>query len=245
MLNKVNHMKNLIISIIMVIPLVTFAQLTGYWQTDAGGCYQVRQDGNEVWWIGERGPEIRSSITFHGVLAGNQLTGQWCDMPSHDRQNCGEGLTLRIEDNNRMVKTGETAAYYGKVWTRTSEENCSDCVIVWQSDLTTCTPILCGDYPANNGEYLGKAEIIVCSDETVKVNLSGIINKQTGKNIGAVTFEVYYLTFNNQNWEGDSLGSFTTDANGNFSGEISGTVSLPINKSFVLNANGRSQFITR
>ena len=232
----------------MIFPLLSFAQLTGYWKTDVGGCYQIMQDGNEVWWIGARGPNIRSSISFHGVLAGNQLTGKWCDMPSHDKQNCGEGLSLRIENNNRMVKIGETVSYYGKVWTRSSASDCSECEVVWQSDFVTCTPNICGKYSVNKGEFTvsstGKAEVIVCQDKSVRVNLFGIINSQTGKSIGSVTFEVYYLTFRNQSWEGDSLGSFTTDANGNYSGELSGTVSLPVNKSFTLNSNNRSQFIS-
>jgi hypothetical protein len=111
-------MKNLIISILMLIPLSTFAQLTGYWQTDNGGCYQIRQNGNEIWWAGESSDIQRPTNVFHGTIAGNMLTGQWCDLPSNPSQGCEQTIALRIENNNRLVKISSSAPYNGSVWTR-------------------------------------------------------------------------------------------------------------------------------
>jgi len=111
-------MKNLFILILLLLSCSTFGQLTGYWQTDNGGCYQIRQDGNEVWWAGETSDIQRANNVFHGVIAGNNLTGIWCDMPSNSTQGCRESLSLRIENNNRMVKVASSSPYNGRVWTR-------------------------------------------------------------------------------------------------------------------------------
>ncbi len=113
-------MKKIIISILLLIPLSTFSQLTGYWQTDVGGCYQIRQNGNEIWWAGESSNIQRPSNVFHGTIAGNMLTGQWCDLPSSANQGCEQTLALRIENNNTLVKTASSAPYNGSTWTRQS-----------------------------------------------------------------------------------------------------------------------------
>lgn len=114
-------MKSLVIfSLFLFLAMSSFAQLTGYWQTENGGCYQIRQNGNEVWWAGEAPGVQRPSNIFHGAVAGNNLTGIWCDLPSSPTQGCGQSLSLRIENNNRMVKLASSSSYNGSVWTRQS-----------------------------------------------------------------------------------------------------------------------------
>ncbi len=160
----------------MILPLSIFAQLTGYWQTDVGGCYQIRQDGNEVWWIGESAPNKRASIVFQGIVVGNILNGQWCDMPSHDRQNCGQGLSLRIENNDRMVKIGETISYSGSVWTRGGCSNCEfDLTGNWQSTHSALNRYNVGGYSiSQNGNQLtlkysgdGSQATATCENNTI------------------------------------------------------------------------------
>ena len=241
-------MKNLIFFLFIILsPILSFSQLTGYWQTDVGGCYQVRQEGNQVWWIAERTPNTRASVAFHGVLTGNILTGQWCDMPSHDRQNCGEQLSLRVENNNRMVKTGETISYNGNVWTKTNSANCESCPVAWKQNLASCSSEICGRFSANQGMYAfssGNAQVTVCKNGDVKISLPALTNRSTGQPVGRKSFEVFYGTFGNQQWNGDQIGKITTQANGSFEGLTGIKVKLPITKSFVLNSDGRSQFIT-
>jgi hypothetical protein len=72
-------MRILITTIFLAFTQFTFAQLTGYWLSDVGGCYELRQDGNEIWWIGGSRAGDRPTVVFHGVLAGNIITGRWCD----------------------------------------------------------------------------------------------------------------------------------------------------------------------
>ncbi|MCP3933440.1 MAG: hypothetical protein GY705_30590 [Bacteroidetes bacterium] len=111
-------MRNLLIFLLLYSPILSFSQLTGYWQTDVGGCYQIRQSNNEVWWAGERADVQRPTNVFHGTIAGNTLTGQWCDLPSNSSQGCEQTLALRIESNNRMVKIASSSTYNGNVWTK-------------------------------------------------------------------------------------------------------------------------------
>lgn len=109
-------MKNIAFLLFLAMSFCGFSQpydLTGYWQTDAGGCYQFRQRQNEIWWTTEQ-----ASNVFHGYIAGNTLTGNWYDMPSNPARNYGESLAFRIEGNSRLVKISESAPYNGSVWAR-------------------------------------------------------------------------------------------------------------------------------
>lgn len=118
-------MKNIAMLIAFCIPLLSVAQLTGYWQTENGGCYQIRQNGNEIWWAGEYVGNQRSMNVFHGTLAGNMVTGQWCDLPSNSRQGCEETLALKLENNNKLVKVASSAPYNGTTWTKQVGNGCA------------------------------------------------------------------------------------------------------------------------
>jgi len=104
----------------MVLSGLCTAQLSGVWQTDAGGCYYLIQDGNEVWWSSTIQSGSQPYNVFHGVIAGNTLTGIWCDMPANPNRGYGQSISLNIENNNRMVKTASSVSYAGSVWTRTN-----------------------------------------------------------------------------------------------------------------------------
>lgn len=109
------------VAIFILLPFTISAQsfdLTGYWQSDAGGCYQIRQNGNEVFWTGEPGGSVRAQNIFHGASAGNTLVGLWYDLPSNPGRAFGTSLSIRIESNTRMVKVSESVPYRGSVWTR-------------------------------------------------------------------------------------------------------------------------------
>ena len=112
-------MRHHLINLFLFLPILTFAQLTGFWQTDTGGCYQIRQDGNEIWWAGETSGSERATNVFHGTIAGNMLTGQWCDLPSNNNQQCEQTLALRIESDSRLVKIASSTSYNGNIWTKT------------------------------------------------------------------------------------------------------------------------------
>ena len=75
--------------------------LTGYWKDDAGGSYQIRQVGNNVFWINDGRPNFLNAL--FGNVEGNLLRGSWSDLPESRWQGSGS-LLLRIESNDRLVK---------------------------------------------------------------------------------------------------------------------------------------------
>jgi hypothetical protein len=146
----------LVVLLSIFLPFKVSAQsydLTGYWQSDAGGCYQIRQNGNEVFWAG--GPIGSASVhnVFHGAIAGNTLTGLWYDLPANPYQAFGASLSVRIESNNRIVKVSESAPYRASAWTRTNG---------------TCNTTNAGgqvSQPAAGGSLTGEWNIKCCNDE--------------------------------------------------------------------------------
>ncbi len=159
---------SLIILLSVFLPFKVSAQsydLTGYWQSDAGGCYQIRQNGNEVFWAG--GPSGSASVhnVFHGAIAGNTLTGLWYDLPANPYRAFGASLSVRIESNNRIVKVSESAPYRASAWTRING---------------TCNTNNAGGQvsePAGGGLLTGEWDI-KCCDNSLVWTLS--ITKQEG-----------------------------------------------------------------
>ena len=89
--------------------------LTGMWQDDVGGRYRIRQVGDTVAWLDERVSVVTN--VFMGTIDGNALTGRWLDLPAGRSLGSGS-LSLRIESNDRLVKTGSSTSYGGTVITR-------------------------------------------------------------------------------------------------------------------------------
>lgn len=112
---------SLVVLLFLFLPCLVSAQsydLTGYWQSDAGGCYQIRQSGNEVFWAGGPSGSFSAHNVFHGAIAGNTLTGLWYDLPANTYRAFGASLSVRIESNNKIVKVSESAPYKASTWTR-------------------------------------------------------------------------------------------------------------------------------
>ncbi len=106
--------------IFILVPVLSFSQLTGYWQSDVGGCYHILQNGNEVWWASQASENQLPYNVFHGAVVGNNLTGVWNDLPSNPNQARDESISIRIENNTRLVKVASSATYNGSVWTKQS-----------------------------------------------------------------------------------------------------------------------------
>ena len=84
--------------------------LTGYWKDDAGGSYQIRQVGNNVFWINDGRPNFLNAL--FGNVEGNLLRGSWSDLPESKWQGSGT-LLLRIESNDRLVRVSSSGSNYG------------------------------------------------------------------------------------------------------------------------------------
>jgi hypothetical protein len=91
------------------------ADLTGYWRDDSGSCYRVRQVGSELLWHMDGRPNVVN--VFYGIIAGNNVDGEWADLPCWPVSNSGT-LALKIESGDRLVKIGQSAAYGASTWSR-------------------------------------------------------------------------------------------------------------------------------
>lgn len=68
--------------------------LTGVWAADDGGRYYVHQLGSAVWWAGLSSDHwLQNGLTFcnifNGILKGNEVSGQWADVPRGGTMNFG------------------------------------------------------------------------------------------------------------------------------------------------------------
>jgi len=90
--------------------------LTGFWQDNAGGKYEIRQVGNQLFWLDDARP--RYANVFHGTINGNIIHGTWADLPG-GRTNHTGSLDLRIESNDRLTKIASSVYFGGTVFTRT------------------------------------------------------------------------------------------------------------------------------
>ncbi len=98
---------------------VTLADLTGEWRSDDGGRYYLRQIGNTLYWYGERSAsDPQWSNVYDGRVQGDQIRGQWADVPKGKTSNRGQ-LRLRVQENgNVLMAVHKTGGLGGSRWTR-------------------------------------------------------------------------------------------------------------------------------
>lgn len=94
------------------------ANLSGVWNCNDGGIYFVRQVGNELWWYGQSsdGGTTWSNV-FRGVIRGNQVFGQWADVPKGSVRGYGE-MVLLISNTSHLDKISGGQNFGGSVWSR-------------------------------------------------------------------------------------------------------------------------------
>jgi len=97
--------------------------LTGRWACDDGGTYYIRQNGNQVWWLGQSGNGGADwTNVLHGGIRGDAVVGDWSDVPAGAALNSGT-LTLelvfrhgRVVEIRKRKQVGD--GFGGGVWTR-------------------------------------------------------------------------------------------------------------------------------
>jgi hypothetical protein len=95
---------------------ISLFDLSGFWEDDAGGKYQIRQVGNTVAWYNDRKPVVLN--VFVGSIGDNNvLSGNWYDIPGGQAMNSGS-ISFRIESNDKLVKINSSVYYLGSVITR-------------------------------------------------------------------------------------------------------------------------------
>ena len=92
--------------------------LTGQWNCDDGGTYFLRQIGNVLWWYGGSADAGASwSNVFRGIVQGNQINGQWADVPKGRNLSSGK-MSLAIEPAFTLKAISKTGGFGGGTWTR-------------------------------------------------------------------------------------------------------------------------------
>ena len=91
--------------------------LTGFWTTEAGGTYYIRQIGASLYWDYDDLP--RSHNIFFGTITGSTITGTWIDLPGATISTGSGTISLTIVSDDKLTKISP-GGYAGSVWTRIS-----------------------------------------------------------------------------------------------------------------------------
>ena len=79
--------------------------LTGLWQDENGTTYRLRQIDNTLYWSMDGRPTYMN--VFYGTINGSIASGGWAHVPGGNNSLRNGRLTLRIESNDRIVKTDQ------------------------------------------------------------------------------------------------------------------------------------------
>ncbi|HYJ46996.1 MAG TPA: hypothetical protein VEV81_10315, partial [Pyrinomonadaceae bacterium] len=86
------------------------AELNGYYLSDDGGAYFIRQLGDKVYWFGED-PDGSYANVLVGTISGNKITARYWDVPKGKTQGMGE-ITLMVQDGGAtLVKVSSTSPF--------------------------------------------------------------------------------------------------------------------------------------
>jgi len=121
--------------------------LTGFWQDNAGGKYEIRQVGNQMFWLDDARP--RYANVFYGTISGNTIHGTWADLPG-GRTNHTGSIDLRVESNDRISKISSSVYFGGSVFTRTQGPTSQGAYP--QGPANGSYPPGQGSYPDGNGQ---------------------------------------------------------------------------------------------
>jgi len=105
--------------LLLSVPVVAWADLTGVWRSNDHGTYYLRQSGNHLSWYGERSKNNPAwSNVYRGEIHGKRIEGKWVDVPKGHVMGRGK-LKLKIRHNgNVLVATHKTGGFGGSRWTR-------------------------------------------------------------------------------------------------------------------------------
>jgi hypothetical protein len=100
--------------------------LTGIWTSNDGGLYYIRQIGDVIWWLGVSPDDGRTwTNVFHGRLIGDEIVGEWADLPRGEIRNHGT-LFVRVKTNPAgetvLEKWISTGGFGANTWTGQNAE---------------------------------------------------------------------------------------------------------------------------
>lgn len=87
--------------------------LSGIWRTNDGTIYYLRQEENELWWLGENYEQQWFNI-FNGLVIGESVEGEWVNTPKSKNRDYGK-LILDIK-GNKLVSLTDESIFKGFEW---------------------------------------------------------------------------------------------------------------------------------
>lgn len=179
--------------------------LTGVWRANDGGTYQIQRDGNRVWWYG-RGPKNGQDWqnVFSGTISGNQVTGEWADLPPGGARHSGT-ITLQVQ-RGQLTKVSETGGFSGSVWSPVAsngQDNSELSSIQLRSTLGAPTTNVCSHQAtpqtgSKNGIGESQQAISAIGIEDVWFNSSAAILERALTSLGGEQAYKYYVAHNEQ-----------------------------------------------
>src|SRR5882672_518922 len=112
-------------------------QLTRTWSANDRVTYYITQNGITVLWAGLNNESTNGTNDFHhgilftnvfrGTRNGNTISGDWADVRGRDNSTAAGTLTLRVNPDGTLRKTGSTASpFRATEWRRVSLPNDPD-----------------------------------------------------------------------------------------------------------------------
>ena len=99
--------------------------LTGFWRDNSSGKYEIRQVGNQVFWVNDNRPAF-INVFYGTIVNGNTIRGQWADLPGGRTSHNGP-LVLRVDSNDHFEKIGPNgSAFGGSIFVRTGTSAASE-----------------------------------------------------------------------------------------------------------------------
>ncbi len=90
--------------------MTTAKDLNGYYESDDGGAYFIRQIGNKVYWFGEA-PNGAWANVLAGEVDGNQIHGRFWDVPKGKTKGLGEITLVITNDGKTLTKLSSTTPF--------------------------------------------------------------------------------------------------------------------------------------
>lgn len=90
-------------------------EINGYYESDDGGAYFIREINGSVYWFGEH-PNGSYANVLSGKITGNKITASFWDVPKGKAKGAGE-ITLEVRDNgDTLVKISSTVPFGTKTF---------------------------------------------------------------------------------------------------------------------------------
>ncbi|MEZ0368183.1 MAG: hypothetical protein ACAI44_03750 [Candidatus Sericytochromatia bacterium] len=104
--------------VLAVMPQPAEYNLSGIWQSNDGGKYYIRHDGNKLIWYGQEKPVSPDWANIaYGSVNGKNASLYWADMPKGDAEGYGH-ISLKAIDHDHLIRTDAGGGFGGTKWER-------------------------------------------------------------------------------------------------------------------------------